>query len=158
MVKSVADSARGVMATVFLSPVDHESCPHPTLDHLGRLLNWMAATGDYVQEVRRLRNWRDYWAGQPPEVIAADITMAIVFSDWFAERSLAVLGKYTPNVERFLKEKQPGHRWKEDVIFSARRRVEYHLNMVGAEIMNRAFREELNKNALHGPLYLRTSV
>ncbi len=56
-----------------------------------------------------------------------------------------MLGKYTPNVEQFLKEKQPGHRWKEDVIFSARRRVEYHLNMVGAEIMNRAFRADFLK-------------
>ena len=34
---------------------------------------------------------------------------------------------------------------KEDVIFSARPRVEYHLNMVGAEIMNRAFRDDFMK-------------
>jgi hypothetical protein len=145
LVKSIADSARGVMATLFLSPVDRNWCPRPTPEHLGRLLNWMAATGDYVQEVRRLRNWLDYWAGQPQPVIAAEITMALGFSDWFADRSLVVLGKYTPNVEQFLKEKQPGHRWKEDVIFSARRRVEYHLNMVGAEIMNRAFRDDFLK-------------
>jgi hypothetical protein len=145
VVKSIADRARGIMATLFLSPVDREWSPRPTLDHLDRLLNWMSATGDYVQEVRRLRNWRDYWAGQPPATIATDITMAVMFADWFEERSLAALGKYTPNVEQFLKEKQPGHRWKEDVIFSARRRVEYHLNMVGAEIMNRAFREDFLK-------------
>jgi uncharacterized protein len=145
MVKSVADSVRGILATLFLSPVDHDECPRPTLDHFDRLLNWMEASGDYVQEVRRLRNWRDYWAGQPPMVIAADVTIAILISDWFADQSLAVLGKYTPNVERFLREKQPGHRWKEDVIFASRRRVEYHLNMVGAEIMNRAFRDDFMK-------------
>lgn len=66
---------------------------------------------------------------------------AIAFATWFEPESLKALGQYTPNVDKFLKESQPGHRWKEDVIFSARRRVEYHLNMVGADIMNRAFRE-----------------
>jgi hypothetical protein len=141
IVKSVADSARGVMATLFLAPADHDSCPRPTVDHLDRLLNWMEATSDYVQEVRRLRNWRDYWAAQHPAVVGTDVTFAITFADWFAESSLSVLGKYTPNVEKFLREQQPSHKWKEDVIFSARRRVEYHLNMVGAEIMNRAFRD-----------------
>ncbi|HEY3273935.1 MAG TPA: DUF116 domain-containing protein [Methanocella sp.] len=145
VIKSIADRARGILATLFLSPVDRDWSPRPTLDHLDRLLNWMSATGDYVQEVRRLRNWRDYWAGQPPATIATDITLAVMFADWFEERSLVVLGKYTPNVEQFLREKQPGHRWKEDVIFASRRRVEYHMNMVGAEIMNRAFREDFLK-------------
>jgi uncharacterized protein len=140
-VKEIADGARGIMATLFLSPVDREWSPRPTREHLDKLLNWMAATGDYVQETRRLRQWRDYWDTLSPGEVAADISAAIGFAAWFEESSLAALGKYTPNVERFLKEKQPGHRWKEDVIFSARRRVEYHLNMVGAEIMNRAFRE-----------------
>jgi hypothetical protein len=145
MVKSVADRLRGVFATVFLSPVNRNWCPAPTRDHLGKLLNWMAATGDYVQETRRLRQWRDYWDGLSSDEVAADITAAIGFADWFEGHSLAALGEYTPNVEQFLQEKQPGHRWKEDVIFSARRRVEYHLNMVGAEIMNRAFRADFQK-------------
>ncbi|MGE5465392.1 MAG: DUF116 domain-containing protein [Betaproteobacteria bacterium] len=142
VVKEVADRARGIMATLFLSPVDREWTPRPTQDHLNKLLNWMAATGDYVQETRRLGQWRDYWADLSSEEVAADLTAAIGFAGWFEEHSRAALGKYTTNVDRFLREQQPGHRWKEDVIFSARRRVEYHLNMVGAEIMNRAFRAD----------------
>lgn len=35
--------------------------------------------------------------------------------------------------------------WRKDVIFCVSRRAEYHLNMVGAEIMNRAYRERFIK-------------
>ncbi len=66
---------------------------------------------------------------------------AIAFAAWFEESSERILGKYTENVERYLNEIRPGRYWKEDVIFCGRRRVEYHMNMVGAELMNRAYRE-----------------
>ncbi len=140
-VKQAADVLRGLLATAFLSPLNRPWFPRPTPDHLEKLLDWMAATGDYQQEVRRLQAWQDFWSGCDRKATCDDIGEAIAFAGWFEEASVAALGKYTPNVEKFLKEKQPGHRWKEDVIFSARHRVEYHLNMVGAEIMNRAFRE-----------------
>ena len=52
----------------------------------------------------------------------------------------AMLGKYTPNVEQFVNREWRKYRWREDRIACMRTRVEYHLNMVGAEIMNRAFR------------------
>ncbi len=145
LIKSAADSLRGVLATIFLSPADRDWHPKATLEHLDLLLRWMDATGDYVQEEKRMRGWRDYWAGQSAKAVAADIDVAIGFAAWFEGSSLKALGRYTPNVEKFLSEKQRDHRWKEDVIFSARRRVEYHLNMVGAEIMNRAFRDDFLK-------------
>jgi len=53
-----------------------------------------------------------------------------------------VLRQYTANVDNFLAEKHGDHLWNEDVIFCGRKEVEYHLNMVGAEIMNRAFNQE----------------
>jgi hypothetical protein len=145
MIKPVADTLRGILATIFLSPTDRDWHPGATLKHFDKLLQWMDATGDYVQEAKRFRGWRDYWAGQQSKAVAADIDVAIGFAAWFEGSSLKALGRYTPNVEKFLSEKQRGHRWKEDVIFSARRRVEYHLNMVGAEIMNRAFRDDFMK-------------
>lgn len=141
-IKQVVDVLRGVMATIFLSPVDRNWSPRPTSDHLDRLLDWMAATGDYAQEVKRLQAWEGFFTGCSAKDTCEDIEKAIAFAEWFEARSVEALGKYTPNVDKFLKEKQREHRWKEDVVFSARRRAEYHLNMVGAEIMNRAFRED----------------
>lgn len=141
-IKHAADFLRGLMATAFLSPVNRDWYPRPTLDHLYKLLGWMAATGEFPQEIRRLEAWCDFWSGGEPELACDDIGKAIAFAGWFEDASLQSLGEYTLNVEEFLRDKQPGHRWKEDVIFSGRRRVEYHLNMVGAEIMNRAFRDD----------------
>ena len=106
IIKSVADSLRGILATVFLSPTDRDWHPRATLEHFDRLLQWMDATGDYVQEVNRIRGWRDYWAGQQSKAVAADIDVAIGFAAWFEGSSLTALGRYTPNVEQFLSEKQ----------------------------------------------------
>ncbi len=141
-VKAGADFLRGLLATAFLSPVDRPWSPRPTPDHLKKLLDWMSATGEFPQEVKRLRAWLEFWSCCQPKSTCDDIEKAIAFAGWFEEASARALGKYTVNVDKFLKESQPAHRWKEDVIFSGRRRVEYHLNMVGAEIMNRAFRED----------------
>lgn len=141
-VKQAVDIARGLLMTAFLSPKDHARYPGPTPDHFNKLLDWMAATGDFQQEVKRLQAWKGFWQGCEPDSVCGDIQKAIDYATWFEEASVRALGKYTPNVDRFLSERQCGHRWKEDVIFSGRRRVEYHLGMVGAEVMNRAFRPD----------------
>jgi hypothetical protein len=141
--KPGADLLRGVLATLFLSSDGRPPAEAPalTLDHLDRLLDWLAAAGDFDQEVERLRAWRDFLADQPSEEATENLVAAMAFAVWFETRSQAVLGRYTPHVERFLAEVHPGYRWREDAIFCGRRRVEYHMNMVGTEILNRAFQE-----------------
>lgn len=137
------DFIRGIMSTLFLSPdlYDNMFMLDATPEHLQKLLNWLDATGEFNQEVKCLNGWLDYLKTLPQkdasDIIAAAITLAV----WFEIRSEEALGKYTQNVERYLNEMRPEHYWSEDVIFCGRRRVEYHLSMVGAEIMNRAFRE-----------------
>lgn len=139
--KPVIDGLRGVLATLFLVPNGRPAQPpKPTLGHLDRLLGWLAAAGDFGQEVKRLRAWRDFLAGLPDQAAADALAAAIAFAAWFEARSGATLGRYTPHVERFLSETHPSYRWREDRIFCGRRRVEYHMNMVGTEILNRAFR------------------
>jgi hypothetical protein len=141
--KPAVDLLRGVLSNLFLLPDKrHVNVPSvPTLDHLDRLLDWLAAAGDFEQEVKRLLIWRDFLAGQPPQELAESLAVVTSFAAWFETRGQAVLGRYTPHVERFLAETHPSYRWREDAIFCGRRRVEYHLNMIGTEIMNRAFRE-----------------
>jgi hypothetical protein len=63
------------------------------------------------------------------------------FVDWFIARSGEALGEYTENIDRFLEQSRHRYRWREDRVQCRRSRAEYHLNMVGAEIMNRAFRQ-----------------
>jgi hypothetical protein len=135
-VRPAVDALRGALATVFLARNGHATpAPEPsTFAHLDRLIDWLAATGDFEQEVTRLRA---VLSVQPTE---DQIAAILALADWFTVRSLDALGRYTANVERFLRETHPSYRWREDVIFCGRARVEYHLNMVGTEIMNRAFR------------------
>jgi uncharacterized protein len=141
--KPGVDALRGVLGTLFLSsdrrvPTDAASL---TVEHLDTLLGWLSATGEYTEQVKRLARWRDFLAGQPPEQAAHHLAAVIAFADWFDGSSQATLGKYTPNVERFLDQTRASYRWREDAVFCARKRIEYHLNMVGAEILNRAYRQ-----------------
>ncbi len=142
--KPAVDRVRGVLASLFL-PLDgrrSDEVPPPALERMERLLDWLAASGDvFGQEVKRLRAWQDFLASQSPEQASENLATAIAFAAWFEAHGEAALGRYTPHVERFLDETHPGYRWREDAIFCGRRRVEYHLNMVGTEILNRAYRQ-----------------
>ncbi|MCX7924017.1 MAG: DUF116 domain-containing protein [Clostridia bacterium] len=137
------DFLRGVLSTLFLSPDTQDNLCSllPTMEHFKLLINWLEATGDFNQEVKRLNIWKDFLTSVECKKAGDSLATAITFASWFEMRSEEVLGKYTPNVEKFLRETHPKHLWHEDAIFCGRRRVEYHLNMLGAEIMNRAFRQ-----------------
>lgn len=137
------DLLRGVLGRLFLSSngTQPAQLPEPTLERLDRLLNWLSATDTFSQEVKRLRAWRDFLADQSTDQVLENLETAVAFGAWFESQAEAALGCYTPQVERFLAETHPGYRWREDAIFCGRRRVEYHLNMVGTEILNRAFRD-----------------
>jgi len=108
---------------------------------LGPLLSWLAATGAFREAVQRLVAWRDFLATRPPGEAATGLAAVVAFAAWFETRSEAVLGCYTPSVEQFLARTHSSYRWREDAFFCGRQRVEYHLGMVGTEILNRAFRE-----------------
>lgn len=144
--KPVIDFMRGILATLFLLPQSKNGCkaPAPTMENLNRLLSWLTATDDFSEEVKRLQTWQEFISSQENET-AQIIGASTALADWFQTRSLDILGRYTPNVDEFLTQKHPAYRWREDVVFCGRLRVEYHLNMVGTEILNRAFRSEFLK-------------
>jgi hypothetical protein len=141
--KAAADWGRGILLTAW-GNYPSRSAPDaaPTLAQLDKLLRWLRATGDFGQEVIRLRAWRTYLRRRTPEEAARILAGACDCAAWFARESAAVLGRYTPEVERFLAEEHSRYRFREDWVFCGRRREEYHLNMVGAALMNRAFRPE----------------
>jgi uncharacterized protein len=113
----------------------------PTLEDLDVLFEWLLASGEYDDELTRLRGWRDFLARTPdraPEIIHGMVALAATF-----ERiSLAALGPFTARVDHFLRHILPRRGAAEDTVQCSRARIEYHFNMVGAEILNRAWREE----------------
>jgi uncharacterized protein len=140
--KPLADGLRGALNGLFLwsDHSDGVAAPH-TLPALDKLLCWLSASGDLPQELLRLSAWRDFLQTLPAAECSVYLVAAQAFADWFEQASLEKLGRFTPQVERFIAQSHPLYRWRRDAVLCGRQRIEYHLNMVGTEILNRAFRE-----------------
>lgn len=149
MLKPSIGIPKGVLSTVFLGKSKKYSSFHGrhSLFQFDKLLNWLSATGEYQEEVNRFKTWHDYLLTKNVEEVSAIISKAVWMASWFESRSRKALGAFTINVEQFLYTQHQSHRYHEDYIFSGRKRVEYHLNMVGAEIMNRAFNKDFMSKA-----------
>ena len=142
--KETIDIIRGMLMKPFLLSEDSNT-PDLTISNLKKLLAYLNAAGDFNQELKRLEIWKNFLETKTPEIISKYLASAFLFADWFEYRSKIALGQYTANVNKFLAEKHHEHLFQEDVIFCGRREVEYHLNMVGAEVMNKAFRKEFER-------------
>ena len=142
--KETIDIIRGMIMKPFLLSEDSDS-PDLTVVNFKKLLAYLKATGDFNQELKHLEIWKDFLDAKDPEIASQYLANAFLFADWFEYKSKLVLGQYTVNVNKFLAQKYHEHLFQEDLIFCGRREVEYHMNMVGAEIMNRAFRKEFEK-------------
>jgi uncharacterized protein len=142
--KVAIDLIRGIFMSLFLVPnssVPEDRMPQNILE-FGRLIEWLEATGDFREEAFRFIRWMRFWGTQTRAEFSAAMESLITFSDWFEQESLLGMGNFTPNVDDFILDHADRYEWREDRFSCLRSRVEYHLNMVGAEIMNRAFRQD----------------
>ncbi|WP_432408394.1 DUF116 domain-containing protein [Wukongibacter sp. M2B1] len=144
--KVAVDYIKGFSGKVWLLKENNEinDCDR-TIENMKKLLDWLAASGEFNQEVKRLKQWYDYLSNRSLEEVSNVISMVLDLAEWFDFHSEKALGCFTRNVNKFLEENYHKHKWKEDNVYCGRKRIEYHLNMVGAEIMNRAFREDFLK-------------
>lgn len=143
-IKPIIDFLRGIGLTIFLLPKikPMKERQLPTLDQIDHVCRWFEATGEFREEALRFVRWRAFWQLKSGEELKKTFSEIANFRRWFVERSEEILGKYTSGVEAFLVDAQKHYRWREDRVSCSRSRDEYHLNMVGAEIMNRAFKKE----------------
>ena len=109
-------------------------------DSLGHLLDWLNAN-DETTKADRLAQWREYFNAQGDRFTQDSLSRCLRLADNFAATSLAALGIYTENVEYFLAKEAPKYRRRYDARLLSRTRTEYHLGMLGTEILSRAFRE-----------------
>jgi hypothetical protein len=142
--KPFIDMSRGVLVTLFLLPKagSRKVSSLPTLRDVDRLCMWLEATGEFREQALRFIRWRSYWETMPASRWQEGCAALIEFVEWFVVRSEEAIGEFTANVDGFLANAGKRYRWREDRVQCSRSRAEYHLNMVGAEIMNRAFRNE----------------
>lgn len=104
---------------------------------MGALLAWLEAIGENTP-AERFAEWWDYF--QRHGIEAETLDRCRQMADDFAVSSLHRLGKFTGQVEAFLTSEAPRHRWRYDAALLNRSRLEYHLGMLGSEILNREFR------------------
>lgn len=132
--KAAADAERGRLFEGILRDA-HPSARSPIDD--ARFVRWLAATGEYVQEALRMGPWLAgsgvFWS----EDEFRSQTEAI--ADWFVREAGLALGPWTTGVQAFrqgvLRDPSP----REDLLLITRSEPLYHLNMVGAIVMNRGF-------------------
>ncbi len=109
-------------------------------DPVDLLLTWLGADGETVKQ-ERFQEWHAWFQSQGRDFTRTAIFRCTLLADEFAKTSLEALGKYTENVEHFLAEEAPGYRHRYDTRLVTRTRLEYHLGMLGTEILNRAYRD-----------------
>ena len=146
-IKPAIDFVRGLLITFFLLPLKskNQELKIPVLEQIDQVCKWFEATGEFREQALRFICWRAFWSTKNSDELT-NIFLAInEFTLWFEEQSKRRLGKYTQNVNSFLENSNKKYLWREDRISCSRARSEYHLNMVGAELMNRAFSSDFNK-------------
>jgi len=112
---------------------------------LRKLIRWMQATGEFHREAKRLSDWLSFFESESRTYTFINICILRGFAAAFKTESQQVLGKYTMNVDRFIKTVKHDNKLREDKISILRQRSEYHLNMLGAFIYNLELRNEFLK-------------
>jgi hypothetical protein len=102
-------------------------------------VRWLRACGQ-VTQADRLAVWQDYLKTIGPESAQEVIRQSLALADHFARESEEVLGPYTTGVESFRAAVTPQMRFRYDSELVLRTRLEYHLGMLGTELLNRAYR------------------
>jgi hypothetical protein len=156
--KEVSDRIRGILATWFLSETQSPNEFYNIDNDFELLEMWLEATNEFKEEVKRFRIFINYLK-QKDEFEKEEIVEKLIkVTDSFIEKGEKELSVYTKNVNKFIEENLNNYKWKEDYIFCGRKEVEYHLSMVGAELLNRAFKQKYEltkKRALLLPACMR---
>lgn len=141
--KKSLDSIRGKYAYLFLNK-DNSGVVEVNKENLQVLSNWLDATGEFSEEVIRINNWIEWFNTFQSVHSELIIRKSIEFSDFFVSICDDYMGKYLPNLNTFLASHNKNYKYKEDYFFTKRSKDEYFINMIGSELLNRAFKEEFD--------------
>ena len=110
--------------------------------HLEIVLCKLDQSGDFKFHIKRLRYWQAFLNDLSPKRQRFYWKVINKTVDEFAKQAEAVLGVYTKNVEQYLAVNKPLQTKRTDAFFCASPRLEYYINMVGAEILNQILRKQ----------------
>ena len=133
--KDLIDDVRGLILTKQFENEKVKKDLNLNKDNLKVLLNFLEATGDFVYQLPYLKKYEH-------EITQEKLNIFIQLSDWFLRNSPKYLGLYTLQLKEYLKSNNHFHKMNEDIIFFNSPKELYHLNMLGANLMNRIFRPD----------------
>jgi hypothetical protein len=156
--KSEIDKLRGFLMYFFLE--NHRKSPFERFNQQSfkKLLNWLSATGEFNEEVLRLRNWDAFFLTKDTSYSARLLRKSILFAEQFSLQGIESLGEYMQNLNYFHQNTLSSYKYREDYFFAGRRENEYLLNMFAAEVMNRGLENgftETKKKVLLLPTCMR---
>ncbi len=115
------------------------------IEGVSKLIQWLYASGEFKEEAQRLGSWANWLKTCSDQLTEDFIAKARAFSQVFVEKAEAVFGKYTDQVNFFLDTHKTTYQGREDYLFCGRKSEEYHLNMFGAEILNRVLLKDFKE-------------
>ena len=125
---------------------------------VARLIRWLQAHDEPAQATR-FTAWQEYLAIVDQEQARRVIRRSLSLADEFARDSQPVLGRYTTGVEPYRAGAACRGCFRYDAELLTRSRLEYHLGLLGTEILNRVYRDRFEATAqklVIVPLCLRT--
>jgi len=156
--KSEIDKVRGYLAYTFLEKHRNTCSVRFNIQGLIKLLDWLSATGEFNEEVLRLRNWVAFLKTTDENYTCRLIESSILFAERFSVKGIESLSKYLQNLNYFHQNTLPSYKYREDYFFASRRENEYFLNMFAAEVLNRGLKKgftETKKKVLLLPTCMR---
>jgi uncharacterized protein len=143
--KTEIDKVRGYLAYRFLEKQRPTHVTTFNLQVFESLINWLSATGEFNEEILRLRNWITFCKAKDTEYVVKLFATSVLFAEWFTLNAKRSLGRYMCNLHDFHQNKLPSYKYREDYFFASRCENEYYLNMFAAEILNRGFKKDFTK-------------
>lgn len=142
--KKGVDILKGLLGSFLLNKSPRNNLPFD-LDNFNNLIHWLSATGDFKQEVKMMKKWSDFLYTDSIRISYEFLAEVSAYAEWFETYTKNQLGSYTENVSSYLQHNKKIVQGREDQFFCTRTEVEYHMNMVGAQIMNDSLKEEFLK-------------
>jgi hypothetical protein len=126
--------------------------------YVQRLVQWLRSQGR-ISQANRFAEWDAFIESFEPERSQEIILRALTFAHEFDLSSAPTLDDFTEGVVENLSEVLPQTQWRYDETAAAHSRVQYHLGMLGAEILSRASRQRFlasKKKLVIAPACMRT--
>lgn len=142
--KTRVDNLRGQLAFKWLAAYQTKPLKY-SISTLDNLSSYLRATTEYSEEIRRMKVVKRFIQSQTKAEQVKIMEKITALAADFQVMASRQLNPYTKSVQQFWKQQSAKYAHKENYFFCGRQPVEYHLNMVGAELMNRALKREFNQ-------------